>query len=110
MWATEQNLILQANCIVNDYTEQDINLCLSVLTDEEKEILNKHITILSNKREKISNQKIYNAIAILVDLKEIRNRKNRLLKSKCWNAFISKETYYWDIKINSVDTRLNNIS
>jgi hypothetical protein len=84
MTATEQNLILQANYIVNDYTEQDINLILSVLTEKEKEILNKHIQSLSIKRIKITNQKIYNAIATIIDLKEIRNRRDkRLIQSKC---------------------------
>lgn len=74
--SSDQNLILQAKYIVQDYSEDDIKLCISVLNEEERQRLSTYIiNYIQENKKWLTNQQYYNAIATIIDLEELRKNK-----------------------------------
>jgi len=53
-----------------NYTDEDIEICVWVLTHEEKKILNQKITEMGWMNKQGKNNRIYKIICILIDISE----------------------------------------
>lgn len=61
-------LLFQAVQIANNYSSDDVKLCVSALTKDEKNLLNKYLFDLQ-KSSKLTEDRIMRAIAIILDQK-----------------------------------------
>lgn len=61
-------LLYQAMQIANNYSVEDVNLCISVLNDRELVVLNKYLYDMQETAKlKITEDRIIRAIALIVD-------------------------------------------
>lgn len=65
-------LVFQAVQCATNYSEWDVKMMLSGMTDEEVRLLNRHLYATPEKK---SNDKIVRAIAIIQDLRDMRERR-----------------------------------
>jgi hypothetical protein len=51
-----------------DFTNEDIEICISVLHPDEKKILNKRIKEMSNISQEEKNNRIYKILCVIIDM------------------------------------------